>query len=290
MMGFKDLFKKATEVTKKAVDRAAKEVKWRKKVGEAKREILSRFTVKQLERIANSKRISLYSQDPFTGRRERLRSKGAIVDKLASNLSFREVVDLARRYKVRYSDVVQELEKFRQELFEEKQRKRKEKEILEDIYEADEFEDEFKSESSEILELISKFEPFGNPKNEDDLRNQLAQWLSGRLGKGSVRLEYPFEHGKIDILVYDDIAVEVKLARSKQSLKNLLGEVYTDKMYFSTVIAVVFDIGKDVGLDFFEKQIRALGAKAVIIPTQIRRSGRRQEIVIRQGRKRIIIR
>ncbi len=289
-MGLKDIFKKAGQATKKVMDRAAKEVKWRKKVGESKREVLSRFTVKQLERIANSKRISLYRQDPFTGQRERLRSKGAIVDKLASQLSFQDIIDLARRYKVRYSDVVQELEKFRQELFEEKQRKRSEEEILEDIYGVDEFNEELDRHSQKIIDLISKFEPFGTPRTEEDLRNQLAQWLSGQLGKGAVKLEYPFEHGKIDILVYDDIAIEVKLARSKQSLKNLLGEIQTDKMYFSTVIAVVFDIGKDVGLDFFEKQIRALGAKAVIIPTQIKRSGRRREIVIREGRRRIIIR
>lgn len=289
-MGLKDIFKKAGEVTKKAMDRAAKEVKWRKKIGEAKREILSRFTVKQLERIANSKRISLYRQDPFTGERERLRSKGAIVDKIASNLSFQQVVDLARRYKVRYSDVVQDLEKFRQELFEETQRARNEEEILEDVYEADESTREFESGSSRILDIITEFEPVGVVSKEDDLKFQLAQWLSARLGKSAVKLEYPFEHGKIDILVNDSVAIELKIANNRQKLKNLLGEVQTDKMYFSSVIAVVFDVGKDVGLNFFEKQIRALGAKAVIIPAQIKRSGRRQEVVIRQGRRKIIIR
>ncbi len=289
-MGFKDFLKKVGDATKKVAERAAKEVKWRKKVGEAKREILSRFTVKRLERIANSKRISLYEEDPFTGERERLRSKGAIVDRLASNLSFQEVVDLARRYKIKYSDVVQELEKFRQALFEEKQTKRQEVEILEDIYDADQSVRESESESSKLLEVISEFEPIGIPKNEEDLKFQLAQWLSGQVGKDAVKVEYPFEHGKVDILVNDDVAIEVKVARGKQSLKNLLGEVYTDKMYFSSVITVVFDIGKDVGLNFFEKQIRALGAKAIIIPAQIKKSGRRQEIVIRQGKRRIVIR
>jgi|Deesub1362B_J571_1020462.scaffolds.fasta_scaffold00059_35 hypothetical protein len=289
-MGLKDFLKKAGEVTKKAVDRAAKEVKWRRKVGEAKREILSRFTVKQLERIANSKRISLYRQDPFTGERERLRSKGAIVDKIASNLSFQQVVDLARRYKVRYSDVVQDLEKFRQELFEEKQRKRGEEEILRDIYEVDEFEEEFRNESSKVLEMITEFEPMGIVRDEKELRNQLASWLSAKLGKRVVKLEYPFEHGKVDILIKDEIAIEVKVADGKQKLKNLVGEVTTDKMYFSSVIAVIFDIGKDVGLDFFVNQLKALGAITVVIPAQVKKSGRRQEIVIRQGRRKIIIR
>ncbi|NJE07614.1 hypothetical protein E3E31_03590 [Thermococcus sp. M39] len=232
----------------------------------------------------------MYEEDFVTGERWRLRTKGEIVAKLASNLSFQEVVDLARRYKVRYSDVVQELEKFRQKLFEEKQRKRSEQEILEDIYEADEFEEEFENESSKIIETITEFEPMGIVRDEKELRNQLASWLSAKLGKSVVKLEYPFEHGKVDILVKDEIAIEVKVADGKQKLKNLVGEVTTDKMYFSSVIAVIFDIGKDVGLEFFVNQLKALGATTIVIPAQIKRSGRRQEIIIRQGWKRIIIR
>ena len=268
-MGFKDLLKKAGQVTKKAIDRAGKEVKWRKRVGEAKREILTRFSVRQLKRIAASKGISLVYEDPITGERQRLTTKAEIVGKLARNLGFEEVVDLARRYKVRYSDIVQELEKFRQELFEEV--------TLED-------------KTSGIIELIKEFEPVGTVNREDDLKFQLAQWLSARFGKNAVKLEYPFEHGKIDILVNDSIAIELKIASSKQKLKNLVGEVNTDKMYFSSVIAVIFDVGKDIGLDFFVNQIKALGAITIVIPAQVKKSRRRQEIIIKQGRKKIIIR
>ena len=289
-MGFKDLLKKAGQVTKKAIDRAGKEVKWRKRVGEAKREILTRFSVRQLKRIAASKGISLVYEDPITGERQRLTTKAEIVGKLARNLGFEEVVDLARRYKVRYSDIVQELEKFRQELFEEETRKRSEKEALESIYEADEYDVALEDKTSGIIELIKEFEPVGTVNREDDLKFQLAQWLSARFGKNAVKLEYPFEHGKIDILVNDSIAIELKIASSKQKLKNLVGEVNTDKMYFSSVIAVIFDVGKDIGLDFFVNQIKALGAITIVIPAQVKKSGRRQEIIIKQGRKKIIIR
>ena len=284
-MGFKDLFKKATEVTKKAVDRAAKEVKWRKKVGEAKREILSRFTVKQLERIANSKRISLYREDPFTGRRERLRSKGAIVDRLASRLSFQEVVDLARRYKVRYSDVVQELEKFRQELFEEKQRKRKEKEILEDIYEAEKF--ERVERELDVFDLLQDFRP-ETVRDEEDFEKQLYQFLRARLGS-KVRRQVPVGDQKIDIAIGNEVGIELKIAESRGKLQRLVGQVMDYVDYFDEVIAVVLDVGANVGLENYIGKLQKLGARVLILEGNLRRKKRGYEIIINQGRRKFII-
>ena len=286
-MGFGDFFKKVASTTAKVLDTAAKNIEYKKRIDESKREILSRFTVKQLERIATSKGIPLYTEDILTGEKTRLRSKPDIVKRISSNLNFQEVVDLARRYKIRYADIVQELEEFRQKLFGEEQKGKRERDILEDIYDV---EGELETESEQIIRMITDFEPMGIVSKEEDLKFQLAQWLAARLGKNAVKIEYPFEHGKIDILVNDSVAIELKIANGKQKLKNLLGEVQTDKVYFSSVIAVVFDVGRDVGLNFFEKQIRALGAKAVIIPAQVKKKGRKQEIIIKQGRKRIIIR
>jgi len=288
-MEFRKLFKKAIEGTKKIVDRVSKEIKWRNKVGEAKRELLSRFTLQQLRRIAASKGISLVYKDPITGARKRLVTKPDIVRRLAARLRFKEIVNLAKKYGIAYFDVVQELERFRQELFEEERVERSEKEILEDIYRAEEQEDEgLRDEYSEIIKLIEEFRPVGVSR-EDDLKYQLYQWLSARLGMDAVRLEHPFEHGKVDILVRDSIAIELKIASNRQQLKNLVGEVATDKEYFGSVIAVIFDVGKNVGLEFFVNQLKALGAITIVIPIQIRKRGRKREIIIKQGGRRIII-
>lgn len=286
-MGLKDIFKKASEVTKKAVDRAAKEVKWRKKVGEAKREILTRFTVRQLERIANSKRISLYQEDPFSGERERLRSKGAIVDRLASCLSFQEVVDLARKYKVRYVDVVQELERFRQQLFEEKQRKKSEQEILKEIYEVDE-----KLESTEkkidIFDLLQDFRP-ETVRNEEDLEKQLYQFLRARLGN-KVRRQAPVGDQKIDIAIDNEVGIELKIAESRSKLQQLVGQVVDYMSYFDEVIAVILDVGANVDIDDYIKKLRRLGAEVVILEGGIKRRGRSREIIIKDAGRKIIIR
>ena len=288
-MGFKDVLKKMGNTTKKVADRATKEIKWQKRIGEAKREILTRFTVKQLERIASTKGISLYEEDILTGERTRLRTKGEIVRRLSSRLGFNEVVDLARRYKVRYSDVVQELENYRQRLFEENKQEKSDSQIIEEV---SQFEDEgISSEGDVVLRELLEFRPPKPAKDEKELQGQVGAWLAAKFGVDAVTLEYPFEHGSVDIVVWDSVAIELKVASGRQKLKNLIGEVQTDKMYFSSVIAVIFDVGKDVGLDFYINQLKALGAKVVVVPATIRKSrGRRQEIIIRGRGQEIIIR
>ncbi|NJE79576.1 hypothetical protein [Thermococcus sp. GR4] len=285
-MGFRNLLRKAGEVTKKAIDRAGKEVKWRKKVGEAKREILARFSVQQLKKIAASKGISLVYEDPITGERQRLTTKTEIVGRLARNLSFEEVVDLARRYKVRYSDIVQELEKFRQELFEEKSRKRSEKEALESIYEADEYEaEEVNTEDMlDVFDSLRDFRPIGGfVKDEDDLKNQIASWLAHAFGPNNVQVEVPIERYRVDIVVEDRVAIEVKIASSVSKLQRLLGQMRVYKDYFDDVIAVILDIGKDVDLERYITKLRRDGVRVLVIEGKktTKKKGKKREVVIR---------
>ncbi len=289
-MGFKDFLRKATELTKKAADKMAKEIKWHNRVKEAKREILSRFTVRQLEKIAHLKGISLYKVDPLTGDRERLRSKGQIISRLSNHLSFREIVDLARRYKVKYSDVVKELERFKQELF--KENTVHPKSMVNEM--SNEDSDDLEMYEEDVYEIVraiqEKFMPFGIPQNEDDLKNQLGQWLAGRFENRNIVLEYPFEEGRVDIVIDEDIAIEVKVAWSRQSLKNLVGEVEADKLYFGKVIAVIFDVGHNIKLETYLNMLKSHGVIPIVIPAQVKRKGRKQEIIVMKGKQRIIIR
>ncbi len=293
-ISFIGAFKKMGQAARKAVSRVAKEIKWRIKVKEAKAEILSRFTVNQLKSIAISRSIELYDEDPLTEERYYFRTKGEIVDAMASNLSFREILNLARRYKVRYRDVLEELEKYREELFKTEEKRGKEKRQYHDIIkraeEADEDDLKVDRDSDKLVQIIMEFEPLGVVKEEKNLRDQLARWIAGKIGRNAVRLEYPFEHGKADVVVNDEIAIEIKVAENKGILKNLLGEVQTDILYFKKVIAVLFDVGKNIDLDFFKKQLRLLGATVIVIPAHIRRKGRTQEIIIHRSGRKIVLR
>lgn len=298
-MGFKEFLKKLGEATTTFVDNISRQEEWRRRVIIAKREILMRFTVDQLKQIAEAREISLYNYDPITGRREPLKTKGAIVRRIASNLTFSEVVNLAKRYKVKYSDIVQELEEYRKKLFGSTQSKEEQSKGIRDKRSEEEIIKDISGEESEELtkveEVLKAIEEFTIPrpvKNENELQGRLFSWLAAKFGPDAVKEGYSFEHGEADIVVWDSIAIELKIARGKKELKNLLGEIQTDKNYFSSVITVVFDTSKNVGLDFFEKQIKALGAKAVIIPIQLRRKGKKwkEEIIIEKGGRRIIVR
>ncbi len=304
-MGFKDVLKKMGNATKKVADRATKEVKWRKRISEAKREILSRFTVKQLERIASTKGISLYEEDILTGERTRLRAKGEIVRKLASRLSFNEVVDLARRYKVRYSDVVQELDAYKQELFGEKKERKSDSRIVEEISRFEVEYDENLRESrvkkgnartgssvvEEVIRSLREFKQTVPAEDEKHLQGQVASWLAREFGVENVVAEYPYGNGlgKVDILVNRNIGLELKIADSRRNLKDLVRQIDFGIDYFDHVIAVIFDTG-DFDLDYYVKKIKEKGAEVVIIPARVKRRKRKREITILNGREKIVIR
>lgn len=283
-MGFKNVLKKIGKATLKGAERVAKNLEWNEEVESAKRRILSRFSVKQLERIAESEGISLYLLDIPFEEPIRITSKKGIVDRIASNLSLEEVIDLARRYKVRYTDVVQRLEMVRERLFESPESE-----------EEEECEETLESEDEDIEKVIKAIKEFTLPKpvrREKELQGRLASWLASRFGSHAVKEDYPFDEGEVDIVIWDSIAIELKIARGRQALKNLIGEVKTDRKFFDKVVAVIFDAGRDVNLPFYKEEIKDLGAKAVIIPIQLRRKGksRREEIIIERGKGRIVIR
>ncbi len=303
-MGFKDVLKKMGNTTKKVADRATKEIKWQKRIGEAKREILTRFTVKQLERIASTKGISLYEEDILTGERTRLRTKGEIVRRLSSRLGFNEVVDLARRYKVRYSDVVQELENYRQRLFGENKQEKSDSQIIEEVSQFErghhenlgdiQLEDDSdKSEDDIFFEKVVKslreFKQLAPARGEKSLKEQVVGWLAREFGVDKVVTEYTYRDGRVDLLVNGNIGIELKIADSRRNLRELVGQIEFGKDYFKYMIAVIFDTG-DYDLDYYEKKIKDKGAEVVVIPAKIRRRGRKKEIiVVSRGRGRIII-
>ncbi|WP_297518268.1 hypothetical protein [Thermococcus sp.] len=241
-MGFKDILKKVASSTTRVLDSATTNLEYKKRVDEAKREILSRFTVKQLEQIATTKGIPLYDEDILTGKRTHLRVKSDIVRRLAINLSFQEVIDLSKRYKVRYSDVTQELEEHRRMLYEENQQKRSEKGILANTREIEE--DGFvrvngkgtktpkkasktkrlsNTKKDEFVNLLRWIEKNFRPpavKDEHELQEKLLTLLSApeiqeKLGIKSIQKEVHIRRRKIDLVINEKWGIELKVIKNK---------------------------------------------------------------------------
>jgi len=277
-MGFKDILKKVASSTTKVLDSAAKNIEYRKRINEAKLEILSRFTVKQLERVATTKGISLYDEDFLTGERTRLRAKSDIVWRLASNLSFQEVIDLAKRYKVRYADILQELEEYRQKLYGETKQKRSEKDILADIEETEEHRiDEGKEaktkisrktptakrtraqkQDDEFITLLKWIEKNFRPpaiKGERGLQDKLLVLLSTpeiqkKLGIKSIQNEVRIGRRRIDIVINGKWGIELKVIENITNLDRLPTQINAYKKALERVaVIVVKPPNKDIDLE-----------------------------------------
>jgi len=138
-MGLRDILKKAGEATKKAMDRAAKEAKYRKKAleirreisnaeksfreemrkreFEAKREILSQLKMRQLEAVCAAKGISTYRTVVVNGeeKKYKIRNKEELIDVMASHMILEEVAEVAKRYKVKSRHIIYQFNKWLEE-------------------------------------------------------------------------------------------------------------------------------------------------------------------------------
>ena len=70
----------------------------------------------------------------------------------------------------------------------------------------------------------------------------------------------------------------------------MVGQVLDYVEYFDEVIAVILDVGANVDIDNYIRKLRRLGAEVVVLEGDIKRKGRSREIIIRDARRKIIIR
>lgn len=150
---------------------------------EGKLFLLSRFAVWQLERICISEDISPYVEGKRGPRKAR--SKNEFIDLIVDELDLDDVVEYAKKFGVRYQDVLRDLEEFEAELFSE-----------------EEVGLQPENEFDEILDLIQReFKP-EMMRDEEDLEKQLAMFLKVHLGEDRVERQVNIERGKrIDILI-----------------------------------------------------------------------------------------
>ncbi|USS41469.1 hypothetical protein NF865_04660 [Thermococcus aggregans] len=339
-MGFGDFLKKVGDATKKAMDRAAREAKYRakaleikreiadaekkfqeevaRKEFEAKREILSQLKMRQLEAVCAAKGVPTYRTQIVNGeeRRYKIRNKDELIDVVAAHLTLEEVAEVAKRYKIKSRHVLQhfhkwleeanealkafkeqkqrELDEYRAQLFGEESGKvasiELESETLESLEgkeDIEEYDEEIGSQP-DVVDILFDFEP-EIVRDEEDLEKQLYQYLKARLGRHVVR-QYPVGDQKIDIAIGDRIGIEIKIAESRSKLQRLVGQVLDYVEYFDEVIAVILDVGANVDIDSYIQKLRRLGAEVVVLEGDIKRKGRSREIIIKDARKKIIIR
>ncbi len=283
------VLKRVGEATRKAVDKIKKELAYQNEISKTKRALLERFNLKQLRQIAKEEGLPLSYEDPFTGEKIRYSTKGSIVGLLMKNLRLDDVTYYAQKFKVKYIDLLNYLERRKKEIFGEeavhveeklreappmkglKRHRRKKKDKL--------FE--------KIVRILKKFDDTEKLRDEDDLRTRLKNRLIGKLGKKATIIEnYSLKkiNRKIDLVIEQDnklVAVELKIAKSGQYLSYLSWEVETVRENLTkNVIALIIDIGKNIDLDYFKKSIEKKGARVIILKGSLRKSKRRKRVAI----------
>ncbi len=234
------------------------------------------------------------------------RRKDELANYLAERLDLEEVKNWAWRYKTASKDEIKAFREVEKALWKEfekfKADKVKELEVIESESMSENLEDydtendepseipEVKESFSEpdVLDLLEDFQP-ETVRDEEDLEKQLYQFLRARLGS-NVKRQYPVGDQKIDIAIGDSVGIEIKIAESRSKLQRLVGQVLDYVEYFDEVIAVILDVGANVDIDSYIKKLRQLGAEVVVLEGDIKRKGRSREIIIKDARRKIIIR
>ncbi len=276
-MGIFDSMKKIGGLSKKAVDKISTQVKYRRKVKELKVELLMRFKYEHLKKISVIKGISDVKLvgDPISGyKKVKITNKKDLVEKMVK-ISWSELIEFAKRYRVKYKDLEEELERFKREI--------EEKHGIVDEEEDDSEQHSHGSmeeEEIDIKNLLRDFEP--EPIiNEEDLEKQLYQFLVAKLGRDRVRRQVSFVRGKIDLVLDDDIGIEIKIAKTRDDMKKLLGQIVDSMEYFSKTYAIILDLGRDVDLKYYKNKIFSLGAEVLVFRGVIKRIRGRSRIEIK---------
>ena len=285
--GLKALAKKTGE----ALDNFAKTQQFNSIVDKLKFELATRFSKDQLEKIAALEDITLYAQkpidpyDPFTEyKRIRLKTKVDIARKVASALTFNELIEYARKYKVPYKDLEEECERAYLEIFGTKATKEAVEEIETAATPSHEIETtpqqtkttlQTNNRVEEIVAtLYNELGYFLRPvRDEKEFKAQVLSFLVGKFGVDNIREEFSLGGRKVDIVAFGDIAIELKIARSAAAMNNLIGEVFKLRNAgVDKIIAVVLDVGKYPNLQGDVAQLKQLGAYVVVIRGQLKRS------------------
>lgn len=286
-MGFFDALKKVGGKTKELLDAAAKKYKYAQAVEKAKIELLMRFKMDDLKKICKIEGIPTYYYeadplDPFSEKKVEIRRKSELVDEML-DIPLDDIIRYAKKYKVNYNDVIEELEELKNQLYGESEEEYEELEEEKDVRREKIARGKIDESFDEILELIEEFEP-EVVRNEEDFEKQLFQYLKGNpLFKKKHKIERQVRLGenRIDLVIDDRYAIELKIADRRKKLQELLAQVMEDSEILDEVVAIILDVGYNVDIQKYRERLEKLGARVIILRGTIKRIGRRREIRIK---------
>lgn len=111
-----------------------------------------------------------------------------------------------------------------------------------------------------VLDMIEKDFEVEPVRDEAEFESQLYIFLKTKFGASRVQRQVPFRAGRLDILIDNKHALELKLADSSGNLRSLIGQLMEYKNDYPSLAAIILDVGKlnqqDINYytQFYEKQ------------------------------------
>jgi len=212
-----------------------------RKRNELKRVLLSRFKVEQLDEIAVRAGISLKGT----------RSKKGKIEVLAAHLSFNDVVKLAKRYKVKCKDILEELDRFKAQL------------------EAKKAVTKTESQVENIIQALREFKP--EPvRDEEDLEKQLYQYLKAKFPRVPIKRQVKLGDYRIDMQI-GPCGIELKIPKSSTHLQRLIGQIRDYGEYLDCMAVLILDTGKVRDLSSYTQRLEEMGIIPVAIEGKLKK-------------------
>ena len=125
-------------------------------------------------------------------------------------------------------------------------------------------------------------------RDEEELEKLLVQFLKIRYPDKDIERQVSTLKGRIDVVIGGKYGIEIKIAESKEKLRNLVGQIedYCEVPNYQQIAAVVLDIGKLSSEDINEyaKKIEKLGASFLTITGYLKRKDTRPKFIVKHQR------
>lgn len=277
-MGF---FKNIGESLKEAGRNISEEVKRRQEIINTKKQILSRFEMTDLKKICKDYGIgnpAPHEEEMFTGKKhKRTVTREYFINRVMDKLTLDQIKSFSDKRRIKIWDILKDERKAMGTVPQKIQKPIEPEKKITSI------EVKRQSEFDSILELIEEgFEP-EDVRDENDFEKQLTQFLKYKYPE-RIKRQVSTPKGKIDIVIDNRYAIELKIADGKGKLRDLVGQVQDYKKIHNEVAVILLDVGKMSRSDIKEyvEDYENAGVKTIILEGVLRRrKGKSKQINIK---------
>ena len=286
-----DILGKIVKTVKDTTNSVKSEIQRREEIVYKKRRILSRFTILDLKRLCKEHigtEPKPYYTDPITGDRiKRTLDKDAYINFIRDRVTLENIIDFAGKNKIGISDLLAKWQQTENQSASQNILIQSNIPQTTQVTSGENFQQNKSSIEQEkpevtdlndfdfILDFIKKeFHP--NPvRDETELENQLVQFLRPRYGN-AVQEQVPTPYGRIDVVLLNKYALELKLATNKNNLRDMEGQLRDYKKAYPNLAAIILRVNVDYNdMNYYIGEYAKDEIKSITIEGHLR-SGRKR--------------